>query len=98
MAVSAWPGSISLPALQALPFQPKTRPWESTARQKVAVGHETPVSPEASVPVTGCSVVMLRGAENTVPFQVMTAPLLSTSTQKLGLAQETALSWPWVSL
>ena len=36
----AWPLSIRVPALHVVPFQAKTRPMESTARQKVVVGHD----------------------------------------------------------
>ena len=52
-SVRAWPSSMSVPALHVVPFQPNTRPMESTARQNVGVGQETAVSPEASVPVEG---------------------------------------------
>ena len=97
MAVSPWPWSMVAPALQAVPFQPKTRPTESTARQKVVVGQETPVRPEALVPLTAGSLTMGWGAEKVDPFQVRTSPLLSTSTQKVVVGQETALSWPWLS-
>src|SRR5580704_7100989 len=85
------------PALQVVPLKPKTRPSESTARQKVVVGQETPVRPEALVPVTAGSVTMGWGAEKPVPFQVRTAPLLSTSTQKVVVGQDTAFSWPPLS-
>ena len=97
MLVSAWPLSISVPLLQAVPFQEKTRPMESTARQNVGVGHDTPVRPEASVPVRGGSVAMDAGAVKPRPFQVITLPLLSTRTQNVVDAHETALSWPAVS-
>ncbi len=92
MLVRAWPLSMSVPVLQVDPFQPNTRPMESTARQNVGVGHETPVSPEASVPVRGGSVAMEAGAEKPRPFQVRTPPLLSTRTQKAGVGHDTALS------
>ena len=55
------------PALQVVPLKPKTRPSESTARQKVVVGHDTPVRPEALVPVTAGSVTMGWGAEKPGP-------------------------------
>ncbi len=97
MLVRAWPLSIRVPLLQVVPFQPKTRPMESTARQKVVVGHETAVRPDASVPVSGGSVAIDAGAEKPTPFQVRTSPLLSTTTQKVVVAQETELSWPWLS-
>ena len=94
----AWPLSIRVPVLQAVPFQANTRPMESTARQKVAVGQDTAVSPDASVPVTGGSVAIDTGAVKPRPFQVSTLPLLSTRTQNDVVAQETELSWPWVSI
>lgn len=94
MAVSALPLSMSVPLLHAAPLKAKTRPMESTARQNVVVGQDTPVRPEALVPLRGGSVAMDAGAEKPCPFQVSTAPLLSTSTQKLVLAHDTALSWP----
>ena len=62
MLVSAWPLSMRVPALHAVPFHPKTRPRESTARQNVVVGHETEVRPEASVPVRGGSEAIDAGA------------------------------------
>src|ERR1700733_1597047 len=97
MLVSAWPLSMRVPALHVVPFHPKIRPMESPARQKVVVGHETAVRPDASVPLRGGSVAIDTGAEKLAPFQVRTAPLLSTRTQKLVEAQDTELSWPWVS-
>jgi hypothetical protein len=97
MLVSAWPSSMSVPALHVAPFQAKTRPMESTARQKVVVGHETEVRPEALLPVRGGSEAIDTGAEKPEPFQVRTAPLLSTMTQNEVVAQETELSCPWVS-
>ncbi len=90
----AWPLSMSVPLLQRVPSNPKTRPMESTARQKVAVGHDTEVSPEASVPESGGSVAMAVGAEKAEPFHVKTSPALSTAIQKAGLGHETELSWP----
>ncbi len=97
IALSPWPWSIVAPGLQVFPFQPKTRPTESTARHKVVVGQDTPVRPPALVPVTTGSLAMDWGAEKAVPFQVRTAPLLSTNTQKVVVAQETALSCPPLS-
>ena len=97
MLVRARPLSIRVPLLQAVPFQANTRPMESTARQKVAVGQDTAVSPDASVPVTGGSDAIDDGAVKPSPFQVSTLPLLSTRTQKDVVAQETELSWPWAS-
>ena len=88
---------MRVPALHVVPLKAKTRPMESTARQKVVVGHETAVRPEASEPVRGASVAMETGAEKPVPFQVRTAPLLSTRTQNVVEAQETEFSWPWLS-
>src|SRR5258707_11252970 len=70
---------------------------ESTARQKVVLGHETEVRPEAFVPLRGGSVAIDAGAEKPAPFPVRTAPLLSTMTQKAVEAHETELSWPWLS-
>src|ERR1700722_5046850 len=100
MLVSAWPLSMRVPALHVVPFQPKTRPMESTARQNVGVGHETAVRPEAFVPVRGGSVAIDIGAEKVAPFQVRTAPLLSAMTQNAMEAQETELSgpclWTWL--
>jgi hypothetical protein len=90
--VSAWPRSICSPGLQLVPLKPNTRPSESTARQKVGVGQDTPVSPEASEPESGGSWAMVVGAENVDPFQVSTAPALSTAAQNVGLEHETALS------
>ena len=80
--------------LHVVPSKPKTRPMESTARQKVGVGHDTPVNPEALVPASGGSVATGTGAEKAVPFQVSALPELSTATQKVVLAQETELSCP----
>ena len=97
MLVSAWPLSMRVPWLHVVPFHPKTRPMESTARQKVVVGHETEVRPDALVPVSGGSVAIDTGAEKVVPFQVTAAPLLSTRMQKVVEAHDTELSWPWVS-
>src|SRR5580700_7331253 len=94
MAVRAWPLSISVPLVQVVPLNPKTRPMESTARQNVVVGQDTPVRPEASESDSGGSVAMGAGAENAVPFHVSTSPALSTARQKDALAQETELSWP----
>ena len=88
---------MSVPALHVVPFQPKTRPRESTARQKVTAGQETEVSPEALLPVIGDSVAIGNGAVKPWPFQVRTSPLLSTMTQKVVEAQDTEFSWPWVS-
>ena len=65
---------------------------ESTARQNVAVGQDTPVSPDASVPETGGSVAIDAGALKPRPFQVSTLPELSTRTQNVVVAQDTALS------
>src|SRR5580704_15486722 len=94
MLVSAWPLSMRVPELHDAPFQPKTRPTVSTARQKVGVGHETPVRPEASAPATEGSVVMGMGAENAWPFQTITLPALSTRTQNVVEAHDTEFSWP----
>src|SRR5580704_3998548 len=96
-ALNAWPLSIRVPALQAVPFQEKTRPIESTARQNVVVGHDTPVRPEASLPFWGGSVAIEAGALKAVPFHAMKAPLLSTSMQNVVDAHETAFSCPCVS-
>src|SRR5271157_916955 len=97
MLVRAWPLSMRVPELHAVPFQPKTRPMESTARQNVVVGQETAVSPDAPVPVTGGSLAIDANAVKPRPFHVSTLPLLSTSTQNDAVAQETELSWPRVS-
>src|ERR1700681_1592957 len=97
MLLRAWPLSMIVPGLHAVPFQPNTRPMESTARQNIGLAHETAVSPDALVPVSGGSDAMEAGAEKARPFQVSTAPLLSPSTQKDADAQDTELSWPWVS-
>jgi len=83
-----------VPAFHAVPSQAKTRPSESTARQKVGVGQETPVSPELSPPDPGGSEATDWGAEKPSPFHVTTLPLLSARTQNAADAQETALSWP----
>src|ERR1700759_62494 len=98
MLVRAWPLSIKVPALHVAPFHAKTRPRESTARQKVVVGHDTAVSPEALVPVRGGSEAIDTGAEKLAPFQVRTSPLLSTMMQNVVVAQETELSCPWLSM
>ena len=94
MLVRACPLSISVPLLHEVPSKPKTRPMESTARQKVGVGHETPVRPDASEPARAGSVAMGVGAVKAVPFQASASPELSTAMQKDGLAQETEFSWP----
>src|SRR6202011_2935287 len=59
-------------------------------------GHETEVSPDALVPVSGGSDAMEAGAEKARQFQGSTAPLLSSITQKDAEQQGTDLSWPWV--
>src|ERR1700679_2573933 len=97
MLLSAWPSSMSVPLLHDVPSKPKTRPMESTARQKVGVGHETPVRTDASEPSRGGSVATGGGGEKAVPFHVSESPELSTAMQKEGLAQETELSWPALS-
>ena len=97
MLERACPSSIRVPLLQLVPSKPKTRPMESTARQKVGVGHETPVSPDASEPCSDGSVATGTGALNAVPFHVSTSPALSTATQNVVLAQDTELSWPALS-
>ena len=97
MLVSACPLSMRVPALHVVPFQSNTRPRESTARQNVAVGHDTDVSPEALLPKTAGSVAMDTGALKSCPFQVSTSPLLSTMTQNVVEAQDTAFSCPSVS-
>jgi hypothetical protein len=61
----------------------------------VVDGQETPVRPEASVPIMGGSVAMGRGAEKADLFQVSTSPSLSTASQNEGLAHETAFNWPF---
>lgn len=88
---------MSVPPLHVVPFQSNTRPSESTARQNVAVGHDTDVSPDALLPKTAGSVAMGVGALKPCPFQVSTSPLLSTITQNAVDAQETAFSCPSVS-
>src|SRR6516225_4372038 len=88
---------MSVPEVQLVPLKPKTRPSESTARQNTAVGHETPVRPEALVPASGGSLATDAGGENPWPFQVSAPPLLSTSTQNEVVAHETEFSWPAAS-
>ncbi len=97
MLVSACPLSMSVPPLHVVPFQSNTRPRESTARQNVAVGHDTDVSPDGAAPEDGRLGGNGTGALKPCPFQVRTSPLLSTMTQNVVEAQETAFSCPSVS-
>jgi hypothetical protein len=100
-AVNAWPGATRTACDQDRPDQVNALPAPSTAMQKVALVHETPVreaAPKADDPLSRRS-----GADQLLPFHAIASPVESTATQNEATGQDTSVSvdvvpktWGWV--
>jgi len=79
-----------------VPFQWSASPSESTAVQKLAVGHDTQLMKAGSG--LGRSVRIGWGADHEVPFQTSQSSAPPRAIQKLAEGHETAVRWPFASM
>ena len=89
-AVNEWPGATRTACDQDRPDQVNALPTPSTAMQKVALVHDTPVREAA--PKAEELFSRRSGADQLVPFHAIASPVESTATQNAATGQETSVS------
>jgi hypothetical protein len=101
--VSGFAESVTFRVVHFPPANSIAFPTESTAMQKLVVGHDTSVNPEAvgedptggGAPDVFTTALSMRSGPNQIdPVQEKALPTLSTAMQKVGDGQETELNEP----